>query len=507
MSRSRSSSAKHEIDDSSSNTSENESSSAGVMSENDVSYDDHHAVEPTHRVKNDQGQGHYHHHHHHHRQHHHQQSHHHHQHHQDNSGGHCSYFKPKSFMSAHVPQTPSQSGPVSVRYSVQQAGTFDNQPNRSRLPARQQDGFVHPTGNGVAYFPQGREGMMPQGSQQQFMAPQFAYDNFGYKPTNFQYQQPYQFFPHPMMMNQMPQPQQMRSRRSSSENLDSVGMMPSSSGGEYISIKYMAPGRLVKGEAANSFRPGNQQQQTQSFSSPIQMMPNGGMGFVGPQHGSQHALNFNQGFPQNGSYRAYNFDLFQQQAQPSMMVAQVTPPAVMREQPETEDDNVSRKGSKRDKKDKNTINKKSGNKSGEDISEANTAEVVATSTTAVSSVTNKVVNKPAVSSQWIVTGGAPPDQGNSSGSSGQAAVAGAESRNAGVSNYFRSTNGYYDDSINDRAMLGAVDKEDSQFKKYCKICSITAVVSFVIISIVLGALFGFILKNGEFKLNSVFRLI
>jgi hypothetical protein len=104
------------------------------------------------------------------------------------------------------------------------------------------------------------------------------------------------------------------------------------------------------------------------------------------------------------------------------------------------------------------------------------------------------ISKP-VSANWLMAGAA----GNNNsgiGSSNSSSINMPSKRT-----FFRSPNGYYDDSLNDRTLFNGM-KEESQFKKYFKICGITLFASFLVIAIILAVFFVlFYAKRNYIKFN------
>ena len=298
--------------------------------------------------------------------------------------------------------------------------------------------------------------------------PQYVFDNYAYKPG-------YSCMPSYInggcqLVNQMAHSQAMprmqpTAMHHSSDQLESMSTSGknnnnNNNNNEFISIKYIAPlshvnSRLLKGEACNkNTNNASRVLVGQTYSTPsIQFLP--------PNAGSQHSLNFiNTGpnfnpFPmqtQLNSYRMINFD---QQLQ---NVAQEPQKTVQQQHQETDmqqdqASNASTLGSRKEKRNNNSM----------------------ADNTSVSNVTTTRINKP-VSAKWVVTGGVGNNNNNNSSNKIQA---------ENTRNFFRSSNGYYDDSINDRAMLGEI-RRDSRFKRYFKMCGITTFVAFIVIALTIG---------------------
>jgi hypothetical protein len=329
----------------------------------------------------------------------------------------------------------------------------------------------------------------------QACGPQYVYDNYAYKP-GFSYmptystggmhpsiqQQQHHYGLYPANRLQASSEMKCLPMHRSSEHLDSMGAtITTSAGSEFVSIKYVQPmgqagSRLVKGEAPsicpmpNGGRmmpsPGGQ-----TYSSPaIHFMPSG----------SQHSLNFNapnyNPYAQN-SYRMINYDLIHQQ---QLMQQQI---AMQEQQSQPETDTTGEEES-----DAASTPSRASSKERKEKPQAVTATCETTSTPIratknkteknKSSITTTRISKPA-STNWILTGGA----------------RNILSGNSQVRNFLRSNNGYYDDSVNERVILGGVDKQNTKFKRYCKICGITGVISFVVIALVLGSVLGVMFNN------------
>jgi hypothetical protein len=351
----------------------------------------------------------------------------------------------------------------------------------------------------------------------QACGPQYVFDNYAYKP-GFSYmptystggmpqQQHQQYGMYPANRMQPSNEMKCLPIHRSSEHLDSMGAtITSSAGSEFISIKYIAPAghagsRLIKGEASSSGgvcpmpnggrmmpSPGGQ-----TYSSPaIHFMPSG----------SQHSLNaFNGGVPnynpyavQQNSYRMINYDLIHQQ---QMMQQQIAMQSSQQSQPETDTtgeeesdatSTLSSRGGSKEKKDAALTNSTGAGGSTTPTIATPTKSTPTKSGKSNKPVTTTRINKP-VSTNWVLTGGAR----NILNGSSQAR------------NFLRSTNGYYDDSVNERVILGGSDKQNTKFKRNCRIFGITCLVSFVVIALVLGSVLGVKFTNKS-KFFFVFKL-
>jgi hypothetical protein len=361
----------------------------------------------------------------------------------------------------------------------------------------------------------------------QACGPQYVFDNYAYKP-GFSYMPPTysasgmgQHLYSNRVQQQQPSSNEIKSlpMHRSSDHLDSMGTtVATGNGTEFISIKYVSPmghagSRLVKGgEAMVSTAPnGAPGRGGMITSGPVYPANPSTFHFL-PSGGSQHSLNnfpaascFINPYPNvvQNSYRMINYDLIhhhQQQQQLLLQqqaaIAAATTRHHLQDQSQTETDTTGGEESdaastlSRGKEKKETTGSTGGTVAAASADSSSAPQSTGTPPPAGSlsktvikggvhkAVTTTRISKP-VSTNWVLTGGA------------RSVLARAEAR----SNYLRSTNGYYDDSVNDRVMLGGSGKQNERLRKYLKICGITSLVSFVIIALVLATVFGVLYSN------------